>query len=52
MRNISLKGKITIINSLLCPMIIYPATILGIPNKYLNEINDIFYDFLWGKKEA
>ena len=47
-RQLSLKGKITVINSLAVSLLVYPATIMQILLEILNEINDILYDFLWG----
>ena len=49
-RNISLKGKVTIINSLLIPKIIYPATILGINDKSIKDIDITLTKFLWSWK--
>jgi hypothetical protein len=49
-RNLSMKGKLTIINTLLIPKIIYPATILGTPVKVINELKDLFKKFLWNWK--
>ena len=49
-RKLSLKGKITIINSLAMSQIIYPATNLDVPQNILEDLNKIFYNFLWDGK--
>ena len=46
-RHLSLKGKITIINSLAASMLVYPCTCLQTPDRVLREINQLFFDFLW-----
>jgi hypothetical protein len=49
-RNLSLKGKLTIINSLLIPKLIYPATILPTPKEVIPKVDNIFKQFLWNWK--
>ena len=49
-RKLSLKGKITIINSLALSQLIYPATNLEVPHTILVDLNKILYDFLWDGK--
>ena len=46
-RDLSLKGKICVINSLIMSLFIYPATILGIDDTTLNEIDTKISAFLW-----
>jgi hypothetical protein len=48
--NLSLKGKLTIINTILIPKLIYPATILETPKEVIPRINSIFSSFLWNWK--
>ena len=46
-RNISLKGKVTIINSLIFPTVLYPATVIYTPQRVYTEVNKIITWFLW-----
>ena len=46
-RRLSLKGKITIINSLAASLLVYPCTCLETPAKVLTQVNKLFLDFLW-----
>ena len=46
-RKLTLKGRITVINSLIIPLFIYPATILSLPESTLQSIEKQLYDFLW-----
>jgi hypothetical protein len=50
-RNLSLKGKLCIINSLLIPKIIYPCTILATPKSVIARADKIISDFLWNWKK-
>ena len=45
-RNLSLKGKLTIINSLLIPKLIYPCTILDVPEDVVKQTSDLIKPFL------
>ena len=49
-RKLSLKGKITVINSLVISLIVYPATVLETPNSILEDINKLLFNFLWDGK--
>jgi len=51
-RNLSLKGKITVINSLIISLFTYPTSILGIDTLSLNEIDKAIFEFLWSHKKA
>ena len=46
-RRLSLKGKITIINSLAASLLVYPCTCLRTPERAVTEVNKLFFDFLW-----
>ena len=50
-RNLSLKGKLTVINSLLIPKLVYPATILNTPKKVITRVEQILSKFLWNWKK-
>lgn len=50
-RNLSLKGKIIVLNTIIIPIFIYPATIMGIDDKTLLEIDKTLFDFIWSKRK-
>ena len=49
-RNLSLKGKTTIVNTLLIPKLIYPCTILDVPPAVITKANSIIMNFVWNWK--
>ena len=49
-RKLSLKGKVTLINSLALPQIIYAASVLYVPSEVIIEVNKLIFSFLWPKK--
>jgi hypothetical protein len=49
-RNLSMKGKLTIINSILIPKLIYPSTILEVPEEVIKSMSDIIKTFFWNWK--
>jgi hypothetical protein len=49
-RNLSLKGKLAVINSLLIPKIIYPCTILDVPDETIQQVSNIIKNFFWNWK--
>ena len=49
-RNLAMKGKNTVINSLLLPKLIYPCTILTTPEKTIVAVEKIIQDFFWNWK--
>ena len=46
-RNLSIKGKITLLRTQAMPLILYPCTVLQVPKEKLEEIDQLFYDFIW-----
>ena len=46
----SLKGKITVIISLVLSLIVYPASNLNTPNLILESLQRLFYELLWDGK--
>ena len=51
-RNLSLKGKITIIKTLIIPQIHFLFAMIYIPDKILQKIDKLLFDFLWNSKPA
>ena len=50
MRNLSLKGKITIINSLALAPLIYLSSVIDTPSRVYKEVRHLVVDFLWNGK--
>jgi hypothetical protein len=50
LRKMTLKGKVTIINSLLASQLIYLGTVFHTPQWVLKKYKDIILKFLWDKK--
>jgi len=51
-RNLSIKGKITIINNLALAPLIYVSSVTSTPAKAIAEINNTVQSFLWRNKSA
>ena len=49
-RRLTLIGKIQVIKSLVLSQLTYILTPLATNQSFINEINDIFYRFLWNNK--
>ena len=47
---LSIKGKVTIINTLAVSPLIYLANVVHVPPQVITEIKEIIVDFLWGGK--
>ena len=50
-RKLSIKGKITVLRSQILPIILYPASVLYTPDDIIEEVNSLFYDFIWPNKK-
>ena len=50
-RDLTLFGKVAIIKSLAIPKIIYPASVLIVPEEIIKQLNKLFYTFIWGKRD-
>ena len=49
-RNLSLKGKVTIVKSILVPQINHLLTLCFCPKLILDRIDKLIFNFLWNKK--
>ena len=49
-RNLSLKGRITILKSLILPQILFLFNLIYVPVYILDQINEMFFKFLWRNK--
>jgi len=46
-RNLTLNGKINIVKTFGLSKLIYNASVLVIPEKYIKEIEKLIFDFIW-----
>ncbi len=51
-RTLSIKGKITIFNTLALSPLIYTSSLIETPPEILKELNDIIQNFIWERKTA
>lgn len=51
-RKLSIKGKITVINTLAISKLIYLASIIKVPDTVFTEVKQLIVDFLWEGKTA
>jgi len=51
-RNLSIKGKVTIINNLALSPLIYLSSITHTPEKAIKEINNLIQNFIWNNSTA
>ena len=49
-RNLTLYGKINIVKTLGISKLIYSASVLPVPDHYIQEINKLIFDFIWAGK--
>ncbi len=50
-RKLTLQGKVIIIKTLVLPKIIFPASLLPIPDDVIKEIDKILFHFLWNRSD-
>ena len=50
MRDLSLKGKITILNSLALPQLLYTSSGLFVPNSFIENVDKEIVKFVWNNK--
>jgi hypothetical protein len=46
-RDLSLKGKISVINNLAISSLIYICSVTSVPKRVVKEVNTLLFDFLW-----
>lgn len=51
-RNLSLKGRVVILNSLILPVIFYPCIMLPVTQGVFKKVNKLINSFLWRWKKA
>ena len=50
-RQLTIKGKITILRSQALPIILYPASVLFTPEHIIDKIDKLFFNFIWPNKK-
>ena len=50
-RKLSLKGKVAVLRSLALPQILYPSSILFVPEWVIHDVEELFFNFLWSNKK-
>ena len=48
--SLTIQGKILVVKTLVLPKIIFPATILCVPEDIVKELKCCIYEFIWGGK--
>lgn len=51
-RNISIKGKITVVNSLLISILQYPCSIIHVPTRVFKEYKQLVFSFIWNGRKS
>ena len=51
-RNLTLQGKVTVINTLIVPQFLYMASVLKLHDNQVKKIKDLIINFLWNNKPA
>lgn len=46
-RNITIKGKITVLKNLALPLLLYPFTVLHTKEEDIKAVDKLFFDFIW-----
>lgn len=49
-RNLSLKGKVTVLNTLALPSLIYVSSVIDTPKRVIAEIDNLIANFIWDNK--
>ena len=51
-RNLSLKGKVSVLRTFILPQILYIVSSLYTPEWVVTEVENMFFEFLWSNKKA
>ena len=49
-RNLSIKGKITVIKSIILPQVLYICSNLAVPEWFVSKVDSCMYHFIWSAK--
>ena len=50
-RKLTLYGKVTVINSLVIPKLLYCISLLSVPQYVIDKIEKLIFQYLWGKTD-
>ena len=50
-RGLSLKGRVTILKSLVIPKFLYPMSVLPVPKNVVDAIDNMIINFVWNKRK-
>jgi exonuclease III len=50
LRKLTLRGKVTVVNTLIMSQFLYPCSVMNIPTKYIEEYKKIIVNFIWDNK--
>ena len=50
-RGLSLKGRVTILKSLVIPKFLYPMSVLPVPKNVVDVIDNMIINFVWNKRK-
>ena len=51
-RNLTLKGKIVVLKSLILPKLLFTCSNTYVPDIFVNQVQELTFQFLWGNKPA
>ena len=51
-RNLSLKGKISFLKTMALPLLLYPASVLHVPENVIDEVDKLLFSFVWNDKKS
>ena len=46
-RNLTIKGKVTVLRNLAMPILLYPFTVLYAKQEHIKLVDDLFFNFVW-----
>ena len=48
-RNLTIKGKVTLLQTQALPQLLYIASVVHVPENIINEVDNLFFSFIWPK---
>jgi len=51
-RDLSLKGKVIVLKSILIPTVLFQCTNLYVPQWFVSQVNNLLFKFVWNNKPA
>ena len=47
MRTLTIKGKITLLRTKALPLVLFPCSVMYVPDYFIKKIEHLFFDFIW-----